>query len=697
VSTPELPSATDQLDGDAGAAGHASALPGLTPEDLGDPARLAAISRLGLDGHLGDPHLDAVVETVAAACAVPIAVVNIVTPDLQTYPAEVGVDACSADVSDELSFCAEVVRTGRSLLVPDAPADPVYAANPLVAAGLIGAYAGEPLVHGGHVIGALSIFASAPRAFTSGELDVLRAQARLAMAAIRLRDVGACDPLTGLSSRPLLLESAQRALRSRTGGEIVALLVLDVVGMGRLNAALGTPAGDLVLKAVADRLQGACGPADSVARIGGDEFAVLFDEVGSVEDARARAASACTAVTGPLLVQGIPVQLEVRCGLTTSYVDSADELLAAAERVAGGAASDHSHTPPPQPSDVVELARAIECGQLVLHYQPVVELSTGTVTGVEALVRWQHPQRGLLQPLDFIPLAEEAGLIGQLGDWVLRTAGAQAAAWGARRRSLYLAINLSPLQMAAPGFADHCGALLASVQAPLERIVLEVTESALLDHPHAAESLRQLRSTGVRLALDDFGTGYSSFSYLRRFPIDTIKIDRSFVGGLGEHPDDDAIVASVVSLARNTGKSVVAEGVETDAQLAHLQNLGVEAAQGFLWTRPLPAGALEAWLDATRLSGCAPATVATSLSEPPVVDEAHSVEEVRILRMHGDGASLHTIAAALNGAGSRTSTGMRWHVRSVARVISPPPPLRREAPTINSRRQVPIRSAGGAR
>jgi EAL domain-containing protein (putative c-di-GMP-specific phosphodiesterase class I) len=326
---------------------------------------------------------------------------------------------------------------------------------------------------------------------------------------------------------------------------------------------------------------------------------------------------------------------------------------------------------------VVELARAIDDGQLVLHYHPIVELSTGQVSGVEALVRWQHPQRGLLQPLDFIPLAEESGLIVQLGDWVLRTGGAQAAAWDARGCPRDVAIKLSPLQLAAPGFADHCSALLASVQAPVERIFLEVTESALLDQPDAAQTLTQLRSTGVRLALDDFGTGYSSFSYLRRFPIDKIKIDRSFVAGLGEHPDDDAIVASVVGLARNTGKSIVAEGVETTAQLAHLRNLGVEAAQGFLWTRPLPAGELELWVEATRVTGRALAPVTTSPSELPKAGDPHGPDEVRILRMHVEGASLHAIAAALNGAGSRTSTGMRWHVRSVARVIAPPLPQRR--------------------
>ena len=186
-----------------------------------------------------------------------------------------------------------------------------------------------------------------------------------------------------------------------------------------------------------------------------------------------------------------------------------------------------------------------------------------------------------------------------------------------------MAINLSPLQMSTPGFAERCGAVLAAVQAPLEYIVLEVTESALLDQPDAAQDLTKLRSTGLRLALDDFGTGYSSFSYLRRFPVDLIKIDRSFVAGIGLHPDDEAIVASVVGLARSTGKLVVAEGVESPHQLVHLRALGVQSAQGFLWTRPLPAQALEHWLDQAQPHAAAPVP-------------AHVPEEARIQQMHAE-------------------------------------------------------------
>ncbi len=624
--------------------------------NIADAARLAAIDRLELHGHLGDPHLDAIVATVAAACDVPMAVVNIVTPDHQTYLAEIGVNACSTDVSDELSFCAEVVRTGRAIAVEDATSHAVYSSNPLVLAGALRAYAGEPLTYGDHVIGALSIFDSRARTFTTRELAVLRAQAGLVVAALQLREFAARDPLTGLRSRAPLLELVQRSLDARVADHVVPLLVVDVVGMGRLNGALGTAGGDLFLQAVADRLTRACGAADVVARIGGDEFAVLLADVESVEHAEARADALCMAVRGPLMVQGRQVEIEVRCGLSTLSASTADELLAAAEGATGEQPpTDVGRRVPPSP-EVDELARAIDGGQLVLHYHPIIELGTDQISGVEALVRWQHPTRGLLMPADFIPLAEDSGLIVQLGEWVLRTGGAQAAAWVAQGRPLDVAINLSPLQMSTFGFAGRCGALLAAVQAPLQQIILEVTESALLDQPEAAQDLRDLRSTGVRLALDDFGTGYSSFSYLRRFPIDIVKIDRSFVAGIGQHPDDEAIVASVAGLARTTGKSVVAEGVETPHQLAHLRALGVQSAQGFLWTRPLPVPALEQWFVQGHPRGVVPLPV-------PVTEAG------RIQQMHAEGASVHTIAAALNVMGSRAGAGLRWHPRSVARVI----------------------------
>ncbi len=626
--------------------------------DIAAPDRLARIAQLNLYGHLGHPELETVVATLSASCSVPIAVINVVTPDLQTYPAETGVGAPCTQVPDTLSFCAEVVRTGRGLQVPDASRHPVYADNPLVKAGVIGSYAGEPLVHGGHVIGAVSIFDETPRHFTAREHQSLRTQARVAASVIAERAATAVDRLTGLASRTAMLDLAGQALaQRRSGGSSTtqtALMVLDVVDMAGVNKALGSAGGDRVLCAVAERIAAACGPDHRAARIGGDRFAVLFGPLASEADARVRAAAVLDAASAPVDVAGDSVVVAWRAGLTVAPCDSADALLAAAERAAAAGSSSGGTTLTAEgvrSRQIAELRCAIAGDQLVLHYHPVITLATRRVTGVEALVRWQHPQRGLLPPSEFIPLAEDSGLIGELGDWVMRTAAVQASTWRTAGRLLDVAINLSPRQMSAPGFADRVLRTLRELDAPVDQLIFEVTETAIMDQPDAQETLRALHDSGIRLALDDFGTGYCSLAYLRRFAVDLIKIDRSFVSGLGRHGDDDAIVASIVSLAHNTHKGVIAEGVETTEQEELLRQLGVEQAQGFLWTPPLPAGELGTWL--------------AGFESTPPTRRAEAV----IWQMNAQGASRHTIAAALNAEGLRTSTGMRWSGVTVASAV----------------------------
>lgn len=631
------------------------------PEAVAAPARLALIRRLELDGHLGDADLDGIVTSLAEGCRVPVAVVNIVTPDRQTYVAECGIGLPGTRVPDELSFCAEVVRTGRPLAVSDAGAHPVYARNPFVLDKVIASYAGQPLWVGGRVIGVLSIFDSKPRTFTGPELALLHTQARLVEAVLRVRAAGSCDSLTGLSTRAALLDRVAAEL-TRVDDTVnhVVLMVLELTGLGVINEQHGSDVGDRVLRLMADRLTAACETSDLCVRAGGSTLAVLWSRVSSPAEAQARAAAVATAVAGPVQVAELQLDAAVSLGLAVDSAGSADGLLAAAMRQASPLEPDTSGLAPGR--SVVALRAAIQQQQLVLHYQPVVDLSTGQAAGVEGLVRWRHPDGRLIPPLDFVPLAEATGLIGELGDWVLRAAGAQAAAWAAAGHVLDVAVNLSPLQMARPGFAGHVLAILAEVEAPLDHVVLEVTESALLDDRTATDSLWALRGAGIRLALDDFGTGYASFSYLRRFPIDILKIDRSFTAGLGRHPDDDAIVGSIVSLARHTGKSVVAEGVETSTQRQALRHLGVNLAQGFLWTQPLPQDQMSAWL----LSA---GDVGQAAQAPDASEQKEA--EARILRMHGEGASPHTIAAALNGSGERTSRNTRWHARSVVQVLSP--------------------------
>ena len=483
-----------------------------------------------------------------------------------------------------------------------------------------------------------------------------------------LRRLALRDGLTGLANRTLLLDRVTQAMaRSARSGEQAGLVLLDVEGMRAHNESLGHEGGDALLVAVAERLRAAVELTDTVARIGPDEFAVLVEGVGTAERLRARTTALLAVAEEPMSLAGRAVQVRLRTGSALTPADGAGALLAVAERALRTGRSDRlllRATRTDVRKDRDELTRAIAGGQLRLHFQPVLLLATGEVEGVEALVRWEHPARGLLAPADFIPLAEATGLVVELGEWVLRTACTAVAAWPG---NLSVGVNLAPGQLAVPGFGVVLRSVLADTGLAPGRLVLEVTESALVDDDGALATLRGLHRLGVRLALDDFGTGYSSLTYLKRFPVDAIKVDRSFVAGLGRDRDDDAIVASVVSLARSIGKTVVAEGVETGCQLAALRALGVEQAQGFLWSPALPEAELRAWLGQHAPAG---ALQPALLLEAPV--QARHLDRVhrRILELHADGASLQTIAAALNAAGERSPTGRAWHSRSVARVVA---------------------------
>jgi diguanylate cyclase (GGDEF)-like protein/PAS domain S-box-containing protein len=486
-----------------------------------------------------------------------------------------------------------------------------------------------------------------------------------------LRRLALQDGLTGLTNRSLLLDRAHQALvregrtESRTG-----LIVLDVVGMHALNQQRGQAAGDVVLRELAHRLRAVVRPADSLARIGGDEFAVLCADVASTEDLLTRMATLTEVVDEDVLVDGWPVEVRLQVGSALSPVRDAGTLLAAAERSVRAAATSIDVHDADEQERTDELRAAIDAGDLRLHYQPVVDVASGQVAGVEALVRWQHPSRGLLSPPDVIPLAERSGLVQPLGEWVLRAVCTHLATWQREGRTWSIGVNLSPRQLVSADFPSVVRRIVAETGAPADRLVLEVTESAVMDDPAAPDVLSDLRRLGIKLALDDFGTGYSSMTYLRRFTVDAIKIDRSFVAGLGRDPDDDAIVASIVSLARVVGKLVVAEGVETAGQLQVLRDLGVDQAQGFLWSRPLPWDELIAWVRDRPQPLPAAEAVRASPVRPAEADAVPGGVEARLLALHQEGASLHTIAAALNAEGSRTPQGPRWTTTSVARVVA---------------------------
>ncbi len=396
------------------------------------------------------------------------------------------------------------------------------------------------------------------------------------------------DSLTGLPNRSLF---EQRIADTLTAGRHAVVAFLDLDDFKRVNDSLGHAAGDRLLQIAADRLRHALRAGDTVARLGGDEFAILAP---GADDTEALVARLFGVLAAPVMLEGKRLHLRASIGLAST--DTGHDLLRNADLAmyAAKAAGTNRcavftadlHTNAVARLDRREqLERAIENAELVLHYQPIVDLDLGRNAGFEALVRWQHPERGLLGPGEFIPLAEETGLIVPLGRWVLREAARQAANWGG---APYLSVNVAGAQLEQPGFVEEVETALCDAGLAPERLVLEVTESSLVGDD-SAERLQALRRLGIRLAIDDFGTGYSSLSYLRRFPMDVLKIDRSFTR---DACNDSALLNAIVAMGESLGLVLVPEGIEEPEQADALRALGCRLGQGFLFGRPVPADQL---------------------------------------------------------------------------------------------------------
>ncbi|MBL8490253.1 MAG: EAL domain-containing protein, partial [Rhodocyclaceae bacterium] len=429
---------------------------------------------------------------------------------------------------------------------------------------------------------------------------------------------------TGLPNRQFLSEMAVSALeRAQRLQATCAVLHVDLDRFKSVNDAFGDPTGDEVLQTIAGRVVTCVRAADLasvsrsiassqvVARIGGDAFTILLLDIRGPDDAIVVADRILAAVSEPVTVGGREVVLTASIGIAlfprdgegidvlTRHAEQAMYVAKTAGRACYRFFDDRMNIAASSKLEMEnDLRRALACGELRLHYQPQVDVESGRVVGAEALIRWQHRERGLLPPGEFIPLAEESGLIVAVGDWVLRTACRQARAWmDAGLPAVPVSINLSSLSFMQETLVEDLDVIVLEAGVGAEQVTLEVTESLLMhDLEHTIARLKSLRARGFGLSLDDFGTGYSSLSYLKRFPVDELKIDRSFVRDSGKGALDSALVASIIGLGRQFGLRVVAEGVETRQQSEFLLSHGCALQQGFLFARPMPAEAFEAYL-----------------------------------------------------------------------------------------------------
>jgi len=582
-------------------AGAEAVLATLEADLFGVPARIAARPTFEIDSaHQGREGVERVRAALAAGRPYAMAFVDMRMPPgwdgletiehLWAVDPSVQIVICSAHTDYDWTEVVDRLNQSDKLLVLRKPAEPIEVLQ--CAAALTRKWDNERVM----------------RAQVVRLQELLSDRTRgLETANRQLRHLATHDALTGLPNRALLDDRMQQAATyALRKGRPVAMMVCNIDRFKLLNDSLGSRGGDELLQEVARRLQSAVRGIDTVARVGGDEFVLLLNSVHKAEDARRVALQAVDLVRMPIRIAGVDVHASLCVGIACYPDDAAtmDGLIGQARAAVAvakqqGRGQVQVYAPgmntATQGSFQLEsdLHRALELGQFELYYQPRVNTATGAVRGAEALIRWIHPDRGMIAPDEFIPVAEECGLIGPIGEWVLREACRQARAWqDGEVGRLRISVNLSPLQFRQSSIIQVVRDALSQSGLAADCLELELTESAVMSDPEESIAiLEQLSATGVLVSVDDFGTGYSSMSYLSRFPIDILKIDRIFISEIASRSEDASIVRAIVSLAHSLKLKVVAEGVETQAQLEFLKSLGCDEYQGYAFSRPVPAAA----------------------------------------------------------------------------------------------------------
>ncbi|MUL35892.1 putative bifunctional diguanylate cyclase/phosphodiesterase [Gloeocapsopsis dulcis] len=588
--------------------------------------RLQALCQYQILDTVPEAHFDNITRLVAYICQTPIAAISLVDAQRQWYKSKMGFMATEEPC--DITFCAYTIRQAELLVIPDTLADERFATNPFVVGDArIRFYAGAPLIApNGFTLGTLCVLDHVPRELSCEQIQFIRVLADQVVAQLelrrnlknlkqsiierqkseaKLRHHVFHDELTGLPNRALFMKQLKSAiLQTKWNADyLFAVLFMDLDRFKVVNDSLGHMVGDQLLIATARRLKACLRPEDMVARLGGDEFVILLDNIKGISDATDVAERIQARLSLPSSLSGHEVFTSISIGIalgTTAY-HQPEDLLRDADtamyraKVLGKARYEvfdiEMHDSVVKLMQLEnDLRRAIERQEFQIYYQPIVLVDTGRITGFEALIRWQHPTRGLLNPVDFISVAEETGAIVPIGYWVLSEACRQLHTWQLEfsAQPLTISVNLSSKQFSQPDLVEQIIHILHSTNLDPRSLKLEITESTIMENAESATAmLLRLRDLGIEIYLDDFGTGYSSLSSLHRFPVDVLKIDRSFINTIQTNHEKPKIVQVIMTLAQNLGMDAIAEGIETVEQRNQLKTLQCRYGQGYLFYQPV--------------------------------------------------------------------------------------------------------------